>query len=449
MDGHPHARGEGGLAQWAGGGRCRGSGWRDAEGGVEPVEGLLAGLKFPRQPQARRLDQVNPNTISAASSLARSTVWSGSSPDSRPPNPGARTIRSQSSGTVDGPSSSGEDGGHGRPRPLDRATAGTSWAAEPGGARPADPTVAAGRAPAGQATGGGAGDPRLPGGAGLGSARPAPDRVRLGPHRRPQLRPGGAGHPRPRRRRRPGRGMPPRHRRVVPAGQGPRRHPPRSAGPDRPHPRRPRRDQHHHHPRPVVAAPSGCRRRGAHRPGGGPVIEPIPIPDATLEPAAYVRALVATLGDREPLEVLSQTPTAVRSICEELTDAQWRRPMAHREWNALQVVGHLLDVEVVYGFRWRLILTEDRPSYPGYDEKRWSLLPRPAPTQLLAALEGLRAVNLAVLDGVDDDAATRSGVHNEQGQEQFDLTVRKVAGHDLAHLNQLARTVAAATVAHE
>jgi hypothetical protein len=179
------------------------------------------------------------------------------------------------------------------------------------------------------------------------------------------------------------------------------------------------------------------------------VIEPIQIPDATLEPAAYVRALVATLGDREPLEVLRQTPTAVRAMCAGLTDGQWRRPMADGEWTALQVVGHLLDVEVVYGFRWRLILTQERPAYPGYDEKRWSRLPRPAPTQVLAVLEGLRAVNLAVLAGVDADAATRVGVHGEQGEEHFDLTVRKVAGHDLAHLNQLARTVAAATMAHE
>ena len=179
------------------------------------------------------------------------------------------------------------------------------------------------------------------------------------------------------------------------------------------------------------------------------MIEPIQIPDATREPAAYVQALVATLGDREPLEVLRQTPTAIRSMCTELTDAQWRTPMAEGEWTALQVVGHLLDVEVVYGFRWRLILTEDRPAYPGYDEKRWSLLPRPAPSRLLAALEGLRAVNLAVLEGVDGDAAGRLGVHGEQGEERFDLTVRKVAGHDLAHLNQLARTVAAATMPHE
>ena len=179
------------------------------------------------------------------------------------------------------------------------------------------------------------------------------------------------------------------------------------------------------------------------------MIEPIQIPDASLEPAAYVRALVATLGDREPLAVLRHTPTAVRSLCAGLSDAQWGTPMAEGEWTARQVVGHLLDVEVVYGFRWRLILTEDRPSYPGYDEKRWSRLPRPAPAQLLAALEGLRVVNLAVLEGVDDDDAGRSGVHGEQGEEQFDLTVRKVAGHDLAHRNQLARTVAAATMPHE
>jgi hypothetical protein len=179
------------------------------------------------------------------------------------------------------------------------------------------------------------------------------------------------------------------------------------------------------------------------------VIEPIRIPDAAREPAAYVRALVDTLGDRDPVQVLRQTPAAVGAICAGLTDAQWRTPMADGEWNALQVVGHLLDVDVVYGFRWRLILTEDRPSYPGYDEKRWSLLPRPAPARLLAALDGLRAVNLAVLAGVDEDAATRMGVHGEQGEERFELTVRKIAGHDLAHLNQLARTVAAATMPHE
>jgi uncharacterized damage-inducible protein DinB len=175
------------------------------------------------------------------------------------------------------------------------------------------------------------------------------------------------------------------------------------------------------------------------------VIEPIQLPDAAREPAAYVRALLATLGEREPLEVLRQTPATVRSMCRALSGAQWRAPMAEGEWSALQVVGHLLDVDVVYGFRWRLVLTEERPSYPGYDEKAWSLLPRPAPERVLDALDGLRAANLAVLEQLDDADRRRLGVHGEQGEEHFDLLVQKVAGHDLAHVNQLARTVAAVT----
>ena len=138
------------------------------------------------------------------------------------------------------------------------------------------------------------------------------------------------------------------------------------------------------------------------------MIEPIEIPDATREPAAYVEALVRTLGQREPLEVLRGTPATARELCRGLDDRGWRTPMAEGEWTPLQVVGHLLDVDIVYGFRWRLILTEDRPSYPGYDEKAWSLLPRPDPDRLLDALEGLRAANLAMLEGTTWPTSTSS-----------------------------------------
>ena len=48
-----------------------------------------------------------------------------------------------------------------------------------------------------------------------------------------------------------------------------------------------------------------------------------------------------------------------------------------------------------------------------------------------------------MLEGVGDADRERLGVHGEQGPERFDLALAKVAGHDLAHLNQFARTVAA------
>lgn len=173
-------------------------------------------------------------------------------------------------------------------------------------------------------------------------------------------------------------------------------------------------------------------------------ILPIEIPDATREPAAYVQALTDTLGELDPMNVYASTPRRIVEMCDQLTDAQWRTPMAEGEWSAMQILGHVLDVDIVYGFRWRLVLTEDHPTYPGYNEKLWSELPRPTATDLLAALHGLRTANVALLHGVQEADWQRWGTHGEQGPEQFDLMLTKIAGHDLAHLNQLARTIAVA-----
>jgi hypothetical protein len=174
-----------------------------------------------------------------------------------------------------------------------------------------------------------------------------------------------------------------------------------------------------------------------------PMADPILIPDATSEPAAYVAALLHTLGDRDPLQVYEHTAEQVRRHCQDLDQQAWTTPMAEGEWSTLQLVGHLFDVDVVYGFRWRLALTEDTPAYPGYDEKAWSQLARPTPPQLLDALAGLRLANAALLRSFGERELRRRGIHGEQGSEDVQRMIDKVAGHDLAHLDQLRRTIAA------
>jgi hypothetical protein len=180
--------------------------------------------------------------------------------------------------------------------------------------------------------------------------------------------------------------------------------------------------------------------------GGAPTA--IEIPDATAEPAAYVRALLDTLGDHDPLDVYETTAGQVRQLCQNLSATQWDVPLGAGEWNAAQIVGHLIDVDVVYGFRFRLVLTEEEPAYPGYQEKLWSQLPHPGPAELVSVFAGLRVYNTALLRGTPRDRWQRRGTHGEQGREQFGLMVTKIAGHDLAHLNQLTRTIAVATGAN-
>jgi hypothetical protein len=105
--------------------------------------------------------------------------------------------------------------------------------------------------------------------------------------------------------------------------------------------------------------------------------DPILIPDATTEPAAYVAALLRTLGDRDPLEVYEHTAQEVRRQCQDLDHERWTTPMADGEWSALQVVGHLFDVDVVYGFRWRLALTRTPPPTPATTKRHGHSSPVP------------------------------------------------------------------------
>jgi hypothetical protein len=171
--------------------------------------------------------------------------------------------------------------------------------------------------------------------------------------------------------------------------------------------------------------------------------EDIPIPDATAEPAAYVRALLDVLGGRDPLEVLACTPAEVGRIVSERDPNQLVRSSGPGEWSFQDVLGHLLDVDIVYGFRLRLALTADAPTYPGYDEKGFSRLAKLDVPGLVAAFQGLRAANLALLQSLTPDQLDRPGVHGEQGPEDVRLMVRKLAGHDLAHLQQMERAAAA------
>jgi hypothetical protein len=165
----------------------------------------------------------------------------------------------------------------------------------------------------------------------------------------------------------------------------------------------------------------------------------IDTPDATDEPEVYRDTLLAILGERDPLAVMAETRQRLQELVAGRDQAELARRPTAGEWSPAEIVGHMVDVEVVFGFRWRLALTADRPSYPGYDEKLWSQLPKPPGDQLLAAFDALRTYNLWLLRSIPRSDWERVGVHGEQGPETVDVMARKIAAHDLVHLNQIAR----------
>ena len=158
--------------------------------------------------------------------------------------------------------------------------------------------------------------------------------------------------------------------------------------------------------------------------------------------AAYISAVLELLGDRDPLDVLRDTPSALRRAIDGLPEATLRLPERAGKWSIGQVLQHLADSDIVWAWRMRLILAQDRPTLTGYDQDLWATRLRydeADPNEALALFDVLRRANLRLIERATPQDLARVGVHAERGEESLGHLRRLYAGHDLLHLRQIER----------
>ena len=175
-----------------------------------------------------------------------------------------------------------------------------------------------------------------------------------------------------------------------------------------------------------------------------------PAGGAAAAAAGYTRALLELLGDRDPLAVAAELLPWLERRTAGLDDATLRRPEAPGKWSVLEVIQHLADTEVVYAWRTRQILTQDRPAIQAYDQDAWARTLDYAGGDLsvaLGQLRGVRTGNLRLWRSLTPAQLARVGLHSERGPESLDLVIRMMGAHDLVHRRQIDRVLGAAGVA--
>jgi len=164
-----------------------------------------------------------------------------------------------------------------------------------------------------------------------------------------------------------------------------------------------------------------------------------------LDPAqaeAYIDALLDLLGGDDPVEVLRATPERLRERLAEFPADRLRTPEAPGKWSGFMVFAHLADTELVASFRLRMILAHDRPVLTAYDQDFWANrlhYDRTTPEENLDRFSALRRANVHLFANATAEELARVGLHGERGEESVDRLMRLAAGHDRAHLRQLAR----------
>ena len=156
----------------------------------------------------------------------------------------------------------------------------------------------------------------------------------------------------------------------------------------------------------------------------------------------YVAAVLDLVGNRDPLDVLRATPAALERTVNTLSPEQIRKPEAPGKWAIRDVLQHIADSELVWAYRVRLVLAQERPALTGYDQDLWSqrlAYDKANPREAIDEFQILRRANLRLIERASPADLKRVGVHAERGDESLEHMIRLYAGHDLLHLRQIER----------
>jgi len=146
----------------------------------------------------------------------------------------------------------------------------------------------------------------------------------------------------------------------------------------------------------------------------------------------------------QALAALAATGRRLQRMAQKLSPKQASSRPAPGKWSAREIVCHLADCELVYGVRYRKILSEQDPALVAFDQDAWAALyEKQRLKDALAAFLTLRSGNLSLLKSVPKSEWDKSGLHPSYGKLTLRQLVLHLADHDKNHLANVGGPTAA------
>ena len=144
------------------------------------------------------------------------------------------------------------------------------------------------------------------------------------------------------------------------------------------------------------------------------------------------------LAGKPPIDVISKTPATLQSLVAKADAAKLTRPPAPGMWSVREILCHLADCELVFGFRLRQTAAEDDPVIQPFDQDHWATTyTKQSADEALRAFSTFRAWNLAFVRAAGPAALQRKTTHPERGPMTFQTILETMGGHDINHLGQV------------
>ena len=142
-------------------------------------------------------------------------------------------------------------------------------------------------------------------------------------------------------------------------------------------------------------------------------------------------------------DAAQRSPKEIAAAISGLSDKVLRYKSSPDKWCMLEILGHLADIEIVYGYRLRQILADEKPIIAPLDQDAWARNLNyldSSPSELVAFYGLARHHNLRLLRTLRASDLSKSAYHPEiQRNVTVADLVERMGGHGAAHLQQIER----------
>ncbi len=159
----------------------------------------------------------------------------------------------------------------------------------------------------------------------------------------------------------------------------------------------------------------------------------------------YTARILSYVKGRDARRILRSTPRSLKKRTSGASRRKLSTPPARGKWSIAQILAHLSEMEMLWGYRIRMILEEDGVKIVGMDQNVWarnSRYERIDPRHSLQTFRAIRGANLELLDKLSPRELKRRGIHSQFGPLTISKVVSLVAGHDVNHSQQIAAILA-------
>lgn len=156
----------------------------------------------------------------------------------------------------------------------------------------------------------------------------------------------------------------------------------------------------------------------------------------------YTQRISGYVRGKDHLKVLQSTPKKIARLIGGKSSARLKKKASPDKWSPAEIIAHLAESELVFGYRLRLVLGANGASVQAFDQDVWQSNAgylKKNPRLGLDLFHVLREANVALLKSLSKERWENFGLHSERGKENVARMVELFSGHDVNHVKQIER----------